>query len=371
MTNGKYKFCLLLMAVVILLGGCKKIVSILVWKNRTGGVYCEQPKQGDLLEFEIKASPKDKVEYIEYRIGDLTARTDKNPHYVQFDSCKETRNKYYSDLTVSAEAHYSDGKTKTIDYTYDLSYSDPQYNEGATLNYNYYIAWDSDDVIRRIDRKMANAFIDSFDALPLDGGNWSRNDPEKWLSQKRAALESVDMIISASHGAPHEIKAWSEDNNFKWIDLSTIALGSLSECNFTGDLEFLILLSCNTLSLDNINGEDYFYYWFNTEITKLKKRPFTGLHMVAGFYTVFRIQQGVSGPFMRAFANKLDANYKFRLAWFDAIEEMLEIESGANCGALFCIQENYNDRLREGCYNNDYIYKNHAYIPVSNYIIIR
>jgi hypothetical protein len=134
-------------------------------------------------------------------------------------------------------------------------------------------------------------------------------------------------------------------------------------CHRVGDLEYLALISCSTLSLDDIGGRSFWDYWLHGYETRLENRPFTGLHMVLGFRTEVNFSYSPFGDdgedFLSTFAGDLDEGMAVREAWYDAASQELDFGGGRNRTAVLYQEDYENDAL--GSNQNDYIWANPRY----------
>lgn len=199
------------------------------------------------------------------------------------------------------------------------------------------MAEDNDDDIEEMLVEAAIEFVDRFDAYSKSIFTWAH--PSYFNS---ALVQGRDMAIFLGHGNYNSFRAGPDDSD--GVDLSQIAFGNFSWCNYYTDLEYLILFSCLTLSLDDRGGHNFWWYWFNNHSNRLEKRPFMGLHQVLGIASeaagfTYTCCSDDGDDFFGAFADYLDCGIPVRLAWLYAIINELTVENGVNQGAVFFLEE--------------------------------
>ena len=145
------------------------------------------------------------------------------------------------------------------------------------------------------------------------------------------------------------------------------AFGNCAPSYHTGDLEYLVFASCQTLSIADSAGHAFWYYWFHNNSTKLSTRPFTGLHMALGFRTNHTIHHweflwwsgNNSADFFDAFAEYLDDGTRVLDAWLDATADELSFDDGKNRTAVIYLEKYQDDTINSS--KHDYIYGNPEY----------
>ena len=129
-------------------------------------------------------------------------------------------------------------------------------------------------------------------------------EPFEFTTEDNRFVDFMDLSYIACHGAPYYIqtkKATSEG-----VDLrSAPAYGDLAR---GGDLEFLIIESCNTVTTAPDVAGDWWTPW--TSI-------FQGLHELVGYHTLSNSDNGIPNNF----AHKLKADGVIWQSWFDAVNE--------------------------------------------------
>jgi hypothetical protein len=115
--------------------------------------------------------------------------------------------------------------------------------------------------------------------------------------------DKMDLVYTAGHGSGYYLetnKSISEGINFT----SASPLGDLGN---NGDLEFLIIESCNTV-VPYPDDNNYKNIW---------KTIFQGLHQLVGFRTLSVSDNGIPNNY----AGKLKGNQGIWQAWFDAVND--------------------------------------------------
>jgi hypothetical protein len=178
------------------------------------------------------------------------------------------------------------------------------------------------------------------------------------------------MTIFLGHGSPHNYRAGP--NGSDWVDFTNTEYGGFAPCNNTGDCEYLVSGSCQLLSMNDIGGNPWRYFWRNSNSTKSDKRAFTGLHALCGFRTNHHYSywwalgwHSSSTDFFEAFAKKLDAGHSVRYSWIDASGDELDFDDGNNRCAVFYLRPYENDNLTSD--HGDFIYGNGNYYLDAEY----
>lgn len=322
------------------------------WISMTVNPY--PPKQGDIVKIRIRVGKSNDLEKVNYKINELEGTITSVPHIVSINTCKET-GKYLTSLSVWGEAIYKDSAIKTVDTVYDLTIGQVSRKDND-LHYSTYVAHDKD--LENLLIEIANKFQDEFDWYSQSQYYWS--EPRFLTTDCQNFANSVDMAIFIGHGVHHQ---------YNWVDISKTAYGSCAQCYSTGNLKYLVFISCLTLSAVDYNGKSYRHYWFHEENTKLERRPFTGLHMVLGFHTDHVIKDGLqsdSADFSYRFAFFLDAGFTVIAAWHYAALCQLNFDNGANRTAVFYLKQYEYDTISSN--KDDYIYGNVNYYPQESFL---
>jgi hypothetical protein len=319
--------------------------------------FPSSPKQGDVVVFALAVGDRGHIARVEYRINNLQdaiTSVPTQPYYITYSTCKET-GQYLQALVVEAKATYTDGVVRQYSALYDLT-TGRESREDQDQSYAFYVSEDDDQDMEDRDIERANGFRDDFQALTESQYYYA--DPSIYTGSAINYANSVDMAISIGHGSHHTFYAGGTP-----VDLSTTAFGNMAACNDTGDLEYLVFVSCETLSMDNAGNTSFWSYWFHDNSTKLDKRPFTGLHMVLGFKSLvvfdYWLLDDDGEDFLQTLAHNFNAGMKVRDAWLDAVSEELDFDDGNNRAAVLYLEKYENDRL--GSAGDDYIFGNGEY----------
>jgi len=317
------------------------------------------PKQGDITNVRITASEKEELSQIEYSVNGLngTRPATDVPFDVTLNTCKSNGN-YRTTLTLEAEATYNDNEVRTNEQQYDLTVGD-NLREDIDLDYAVYVSKGSNKD-EEVMLDIANRFRSKFNSYSESQYHWSQK--RYYKDEAIQYANSVDMAFSIGHGNHHYYL--SSDGE---LDLSQTEFGNFTPCNANGDLEYLIFISCLTLSMEEVSATPFWYYWFHKESTKFTKKPFTGLHMVLGFRSTTRFNSYHWGRwrtwdgknFVREFANKINSGWAIADAWIDAASDELKQSDGRNLAAVLYLREYENDTIFTE--ENDYIYGNDNY----------
>jgi len=324
------------------------------------------PKQGDLIKVTIDAGPASDLNRVEYAIGGQQGVTTTVPRVITVDTYKGT-GKYYTALDIWGKATFNDSGVLNVANKYDLTVGKLS-RQDADRTYAIYVAKEPDDGLRDRMIDMANAFMDEFDALDQAQYYWS--EPRFYTSDCLGFANSVDLAISFGHGNHHCYRAG--DSGGDLVDLSQTCYGSCAPRHATGDAEYLVFASCQTLSLADFGGSPFWDCWRNTSGSKLLCRPFTGLHGVLGFRTNFVVHgywafgwHHDGDDLFEAFAHKLDAGASVVDSWLDAVGDELDLADDENLGTAIYLPEYESDAIGTG--KDDYIYGNGKYSFVAEY----
>jgi hypothetical protein len=166
-------------------------------------------------------------------------------------------------------------------------------------------------VDRAEDRFVRNVwnFNKNFQDWQTIGGNrwkvaqyyWA--EPFEFNGSHQSFVDAMDLSYVAGHGSAYYIQ--TNQSTSTGVDLrNSPAYGDL---HLGGDLEFLIIESCNTVA-SAPEASDWWTPW--TSI-------FQGLHQLVGFRTLSYSDNGIPNRY----ANKLKANGGVWQSWFDAVNE--------------------------------------------------
>ena len=161
------------------------------------------------------------------------------------------------------------------------------------------------------DRFVRNVwnFVKNFQGWQTIGGNryqkvqyyWA--EPFEFNGSHLSYVDKMDLSYVAGHGSAYYIQ--TKKSTSTGVDLrNSPGYGDLAH---NGDLEFLIIESCNTVA-SAPEASDWWTPW--TSI-------FQGLHQLVGFRTLSNSDNGIPNRY----ANKLKANGKVWQSWFDAVNE--------------------------------------------------
>jgi Family of unknown function (DUF6345) len=225
---------------VLFLAGCKTI-NMLVKTNDI--------KQGDVVEVEVHASEKQDLVGLVYSVNDQSAAQGGStpgqidvPKTVNYNSAKTT-GAYHTKLTLEGKATYQGGTTREFGpEDHDLTTSKNS-REDNDLTFAIYIAHDNDNA-ENYRSEMANAFQDEISCMTESQYLWAA--PSHYTTNAINAANSVDMVISLGHGNKHYFKAGDGDGD--WVNTTQMEFGGFAPAGQTGDLEYLVFGSCQTLS---------------------------------------------------------------------------------------------------------------------------
>src|SRR5262249_15398862 len=131
-------------------------------------------------------------------------------------------------------------------------------------------------------------------------------EPFEFMSDHNDFVDKMDLAYVAGHGSAYYIQ--TNQSTSDGVDLRDApAYGDLPT---GGDLEFMIIESCNTVASapEAPESGDWWTPW--TSI-------FRGLHQLVGFRTLSNSDNGIPNRY----ANKLKANGGVWQSWFDAVDE--------------------------------------------------
>lgn len=131
-------------------------------------------------------------------------------------------------------------------------------------------------------------------------------EPFEFDSSHQQFVDKMDLAYVAAHGSAYYVQ--TNQSTSAGVDLRNMpAYGDLQK---GGDLEFMIIESCNTVASapEAPAGGDWWSPW--TSI-------FQGLHQLVGFRTLSYSDNGIPNRY----ANKLKANGGVWQSWFDAVNE--------------------------------------------------
>lgn len=181
--------------------------------------------------------------------------------------------------------------------------------------------------------------------------------------------DSADLAFLVGHGSPSSITLNSGEDGC-WLPGK--AWGSYSSSDRTGDLEYIVFMSCKVLSVD-IDGK-WRGRWRRYTSDIHGKRPFSGLHMALGFKTNHN-GTAVSGYWEAdEFAENLKDGLPVRLAWYMAVDDYRWMQSSqVNQVAVFYIRPHRDETIDEHD-GRDYKYGDPEYLLdayyATNYTVI-
>lgn len=167
-------------------------------------------------------------------------------------------------------------------------------------------------VDRAEDRFVRNVwnFVKNFQGWQNVGAHRYQNvqyyygEPFEFDSEHTAYVDKMDLAYVAAHGNYYYVE--TNQSTGEGVDLRNCpAYGDLAR---NGDLEFMIIESCYTVSSAPETPSDWWTPW--TSI-------FQGLHQLVGFRTLSNSDNGIPNNY----AHKLKANGGVWQAWFDAVNE--------------------------------------------------
>lgn len=368
--SNRYLLSYLWFAVVVttifVIGGCKEI-----------HLYTDMhPKQGDNVIVKVEIDEAADLEEVTVKVNGVEKGVPHVPSYTfVVDTCKDTTGDYMTYLHLSGEAEWKNGDTDTTGKNIPLTTSsiwreDDKYTEYVDrLEYGDYVAHDADPLSEEVLDRNANKFIyafhgfgDIYSPYPYLRTQHYWASPSYYTGWAEYYINSVDFAISFGHGLHHQYGAGVGAGNI--VDLSATEYGAFKPCHIqhsditeTGDLEYLIFVSCLTLSTANDGGHPFWFYWFHDNSTEMGPRPFTGLHMVLGYTGLRHVDVATddgdivwdSGScFMTKFGWYLYAGVKVIDAWQIASLEGQCFTPGSD--------ENFTAVLYLGSYEGDNIF---------------
>ncbi|MDX6694643.1 MAG: hypothetical protein QOF02_2246 [Blastocatellia bacterium] len=137
-------------------------------------------------------------------------------------------------------------------------------------------------------------------------------EPFEFDSSHQNFVDKMDLAYVAAHGSAYYVQ--TNQSTSDGVDLRNCpAYGDLAN---GGDLEFMIIESCNTVASapEAPAGGDW---W--TPMTSI----FQGLHQLVGFRTLSYSDNGIPNRY----ANKLKANGSVWRSWFDTVNEERQYSS--------------------------------------------
>jgi len=230
------------LACLLFVGGCKFILM---------NVKSNDIKQGDNIEIEVNARDTNDLTKLEYKVNNQQTvhnapPTITFPKTVIYDSAKTTGT-YHDKITLWGKATYQDGSTRTFGPEDRGLTVCKNSREDGDRTFAIYIAHDDEDR-EDLRSEMANAFQDEISSLDESQYFWA--EPRFYTNQAIHFANSVDMAISLGHGRHHAYKAG--ENAGDWVDSDEMAFGGFEPAHQTGDLEYLVFGSCQTLSMDEV-----------------------------------------------------------------------------------------------------------------------
>jgi hypothetical protein len=137
-------------------------------------------------------------------------------------------------------------------------------------------------------------------------------EPFEFNSSHQSFIDKMDLAYVAGHGSAYYIQ--TNQSTSTGVDLRySPAYGDLAN---GGDLEFLIIESCNTVA----SAPEASNWW--TPWTSI----FQGMHQLVGFRTLSNSDNGIPNRY----AQKLKANQRVWQAWFDSVNEERAYSSYVN-----------------------------------------
>lgn len=161
------------------------------------------------------------------------------------------------------------------------------------------------------DRFVRNVwnFVKNFQGFQTIGSNRYRMvqyywaEPYEFNGSHQSYVDKMDLSYVAGHGAGYYIQ--TKKSTSTGVDLrNSPAYGDMAK---GGDLEFLIIESCNTV----VSAPEVSNWW--TPWTSI----FQGLHQLVGFRTLSNSDNGIPNRY----AQKLKANGGVWQSWFAAVNE--------------------------------------------------
>ena len=245
-----------------------------------------------------------------------------------------------------------------------------------------FVVYISDEEGRFVD--YANGFIDEFK------DTWKKS--QYYWGECRALghdhlnfVDSADLAFLVGHGIPSvmylnpsepdsctyapnccdfENKAWGSGNypTPRCCDFENKAWGSYSSADRTGDLEYIVFMSCNVLKMDSPKNWRGRWRHGYEAFTHGLARPFSGLHMALGYRTK-HVGSSILGRWEAdEFAENLKDGLPVRHAWYEAVDDYRHwVPNDRNQPAIFYIRPHKNETLDEHD-SRDYKYGHPDYL---------
>ena len=211
-----------------------------------------KPKQGDSIQVKIEVGDSQDMDEAEYTINGETNTTTSSPHYVWVNTCKEEGD-YMTELTYSGKVTYNDGEVMTAPHVCcDLTTGHTS-RENSVRSYGLFIADDHDD--DHVDARIsaASSFVKAFNSAGYNLLVYAARP--MYYENVLTFVDNTDMAISFGHGLPHCFRAGKNCPADK-VQLDHTAYGSCAHCYDTGDLEYLVFVSCLTLCREDEAREE-------------------------------------------------------------------------------------------------------------------
>lgn len=347
--------------------GALGLTAILPWRCSyvDTRVDPDPVKQGDRAHIRIEAGGIPGPSELRYRINGVDGSTTQWVHEEDVETCRYHAWVHnWASLSVWTEARFGNRVITDGPRVYDLTHcSDAR--EDSDRGFGVYVAHDADQDNENNFLHFATGFLESFDSYTQSQYFWS--EPHFFLASSPWVADSVDLAFAVGHGQPHLYQAGSSNQDI--VDFSKAAYGGCASCGPTGDLEYLVVMGCDVLSMNDA-GEDYrnpspiqpyWWFWLNAPATARERRPFAGLHMVLSFRTGYLLDRVEGREFTSTFADRLDAGMTVIDAWQGAAVG-LDFSDGANRTAVLYLGEYEGDTIRSS--RDDYLYPNPKYADV-------
>ena len=374
--------CLFVTAGILVSLGCNP-------QSRWGSIVTDPrlPRQGDEVAVTLDAGDKMHLERIRYQINETEGEATSVPVTIKVDTCQDVwgwsppGNYYPTKLDISWTRHYDDGEVITHRAERDLTVCKVE-RKNPERKYALYLAPDWDIRGSNMFAYSADKFEQTFSSAELVHRDSDWDDfyfHRDGLGPNKA--NSVDLLILFGHGSPHWYRYDNTFDDPHSMSVFWMRFGGLAHCgsDAIGELEYIVFISCSTLSIDDYEIEvadpvthemqipSVFDVWFGYNL----ERPFSGLHMALGFRNIVAGTQ-VFGAFSQmeslceGFARRMDDRYAVREAWFDAVGEAFSpVRGGLNMPAVIYLKAYENNPIHFT--RDDYIFGNSEYIPVIEY----
>jgi hypothetical protein len=172
-------------------------------------------------------------------------------------------------------------------------------------------------------------------------------------------VDSADLAFLVGHGNVSSISLSSTQS----CDLKNMAWGSYTSSLRTGDLEYIVFMSCLVLKAgDSYNWRDR---WRHYSSTKDYNRPFSGLHMAMGFSDNHFGTGDTGGWEADEFAENLKEGLPVRLAWYEAIMDyrwLATYSKGYGNSPVTLYIRPHRDETLDGHDSRDYKYGDPEYL---------